>query len=129
MTGRNDPLENKRPDPPPGRGEIWLVDLNPTVGSEIQKTRPCVVISSDFMGKLPVKLVVPITEWNAIFRDNVWHVRIDPTPLNKLTKPGALDVIQLRAVDTARFKRKIGVCEADILVEASAAIAAVVEYE
>lgn len=129
MKVRLDSLADKRPSPPPSRGEIWWVELNPTIGSEIQKTRPCVVISSDFMGKLPVKLIVPITEWNAIFRDNVWHVRIDPTPLNNLQKPGALDVLQLRAVDTARFRTKIGTCEADILVEASAAIAAVVEYE
>ena len=45
----------------PKRGEIWLVNLNPTVGAEIHKTRPAIVISSDYIGKLPLKLVVPIT--------------------------------------------------------------------
>ena len=45
----------------PKRGEIWLVNLDPTVGAEIQKTRPAIVISSDYIGKLPLKLVVPIT--------------------------------------------------------------------
>jgi mRNA-degrading endonuclease toxin of MazEF toxin-antitoxin module len=47
----------------PKRGEIWLVNLDPTVGAEIQKTRPAIVISSDYIGKLPLKLVVPITDW------------------------------------------------------------------
>nr|WP_310487775.1 type II toxin-antitoxin system PemK/MazF family toxin [Chamaesiphon sp. VAR_69_metabat_338] len=42
----------------PRRGEIWLVNLDPTVGAEIQKTRPAIVISSDYIGKLPLKLVV-----------------------------------------------------------------------
>ena len=41
----------------PRRGDIWLVNLDPTVGSEIQKTRPAVVVSSDAVGRLPVKLV------------------------------------------------------------------------
>jgi len=45
----------------PRRGEIWDINLDPTVGQEIQKRRPAVVISSDAIGKLRVKLVVPIT--------------------------------------------------------------------
>ncbi len=51
----------------PKRGEIWLVNLDPTVGAEIQKTRPAIVISSDYIGKLPLKLMVPITDWKDSF--------------------------------------------------------------
>ena len=47
----------------PKRGEVWLVSLDPTVGSEIRKTRPTVVVSSDSVGVLPVKIVAPITDW------------------------------------------------------------------
>jgi mRNA interferase MazF len=39
----------------PKRGEVWLVNLDPTVGAEIRKTRPAVVVSSDAVGILPVK--------------------------------------------------------------------------
>ena len=46
----------------PKVGEIWLVNLDPTVGAEIQKTRSAIVISFDYVGKLPLKLVVPITD-------------------------------------------------------------------
>ncbi len=45
------------------RGEIWKVSLDPTVGAEIRKTRPVVVVSSDAVGVLPIKLVAPLTEW------------------------------------------------------------------
>ncbi|MDB9317343.1 type II toxin-antitoxin system PemK/MazF family toxin [Nodularia spumigena] len=41
----------------PKRGEIWLVNFDPTVGAEIKKVRPAVVISSDSVGKLPIKLI------------------------------------------------------------------------
>jgi mRNA interferase MazF len=62
----------------PKRGEIWLANFDPTVGSEIRKIRPAVVISSDAVGKLPVKLVAPITDWKDYFAQNLWHVRINP---------------------------------------------------
>jgi mRNA interferase MazF len=73
----------------PKRGEIWLVNLDPTVGAEIQKTRPAIVISSDYIGKLPLKLVVPITDWKNSFASDLWHIRLDPTDENGLTKPSA----------------------------------------
>ena len=44
----------------PKRGEIWLVDLNPTRGQEIQKTRPVVAISSDIFNPIPIKIIIPI---------------------------------------------------------------------
>jgi mRNA interferase MazF len=58
----------------PKRGEIWDIDLNPTKGQEINKTRPAVVISSDGIGKLRLKIIVPITEWQTSFEGNFWHV-------------------------------------------------------
>ena len=48
---------------PPKRGEIWQINLDPTVGVEMQKIRPVVVISSDAAGRLPIKL---IAVWSAL---------------------------------------------------------------
>jgi mRNA interferase MazF len=45
------------------QGEIWLINLDPTVGSEIQKTRPAIIVNDDVIGKLPLKVIVPITDW------------------------------------------------------------------
>src|SRR5712692_5507411 len=85
---------------PPKRGEVWKVNFDPTVGTEIRKTRPAVVISSDGVGIFPIKLVAPITDWKPYFSANAWHVRIDPEPTNGLTKPSTVDVLQLRGMDT-----------------------------
>jgi mRNA interferase MazF len=45
------------------RGEIWLVDLDPAVDAEMKKTRPALIMSDDRLGKLPLKVIVPITGW------------------------------------------------------------------
>ncbi len=45
------------------RGEIWLINLDPTVGSEIRKTRPAVLVQDDAIGILPLRVIVPITDY------------------------------------------------------------------
>ena len=77
--------------PTPKRGEIWLVNFDPTIGTGNQKTRPAVVVSSDAVGRLPIKLVAPLTDWQEYVAPNIWHVRIDPDPSNGLIKASAVD--------------------------------------
>lgn len=115
--------------PAPLRGEVWRVNFDPTVGTEIQKLRPAVVISSDSVGKLPIKLVAPITGWQPHFASDVWHVRINPDPSNGLSKPSAVDVLQVRGVDTQRFVALLGSVSADVLEEIVTSLALVVEYQ
>ena len=112
----------------PRRGEIWLVNFDPTIGTEIRKTRPAVVVSSDAVGRLPIKLVAPVTDWKDYFAPNIWHVRIDPDPTNGLTKVSAVDVLQLRGMDHRRFVRKLGQASPTTMEEIVLAIAAIVEY-
>ena len=45
------------------RGEIWLINLSPTLGAEMQNTRPAVIVNEDEVGVLPLKVIVPITDW------------------------------------------------------------------
>lgn len=115
--------------PSPRRREVWLVNFDPTVGAEIKRMRPAVVVSSDAVGKLPVKLIAPLTEWKEAFAQNIWHVRIDPDRSNGLTKVSAVDALQLRGMDTQRFVRKLGRVSSTVMEEITAAIAAVVEYQ
>jgi len=110
------------------RGEIWKVNLDPTIGAEIRKTRPVVVISSDAVGVLPIKLVAPLTEWKDYLAQNVWHVKVAPDSSNGLTKTSAVDTLQLRGVDTQRFVEKIGTVSPEIMKSIVTAIAAVIEY-
>ena len=43
-------------------GEVWLVNFEPQVGQEIRKTRPAIIVNHDSVGKLPLKIVVPLTD-------------------------------------------------------------------
>lgn len=114
-------------EPRPKRGEVWTVDFDPTRGAEIQKQRPAVVISSDSIGKLPLKLVVPITAWNSAFENHIWHVRLDPAPQNGLTKLSAADALQVRSVAVDRFLNRCGRVTQQELEEITQALAAVIE--
>ena len=115
--------------PLPKRGEIWLVNLDPTVGSEIQKTRPAVIVSSDALGRLPLRLIAPITGWKDHFKGSIWHVRIDPDGRIGISKTSSIDALQLRGVDTSRFMKRLGSLPPTVMEELVAAIAAVVEYQ
>ena len=82
-------------------GEIWLAQLDPTVGSEIQKTRPCVVISPDEMNAhLRTVIVAPMTTGSrpAGFR----------VPLTFQGEQGLIMLDQLRALDRIRLVKRLG---------------------
>jgi len=92
----------------PRRGEIWLVDLEPTRGSEIQKVRPAVVLSANTIRALQVRVVVPLTGWQDAFTSTPWKVRIEPEGRNSLTKPSAADGLQMRCLSLERFSERRG---------------------
>lgn len=113
----------------PRRGEIWLVNFDPAFGTEIKKIRPAVVISSDAAGKLPIKLIAPITDWKDYFDANFWHVKIEPNINNGLTKVSAIDTLQLRGMDTQRLIRQVGKISESKMTEITLAIATLIEYQ
>lgn len=90
------------------RGEVWRVNLDPTVGAEIQKTRPCVIVNRDALARLPLKIVVPLTAWRAEFGGAPWHVRVDATPENGLSKDSSADTFQVRSISEDRLVEKQG---------------------
>jgi mRNA interferase MazF len=83
------------------RFEIWLVQLDPTRGSEIKKTRPCVVISPDEMSALTTAIVAPMTS-----KGFSYPTRIQYTFQGK---KGLILLDQVRAVDKSRLTQKLGV--------------------
>lgn len=85
----------------PHRFEIWLVQLDPTRGSEIKKTRPCVVVSPDEMSALKTAIVAPMTS-----KGFSYPTRIQCTFQGKT---GLILLDQMRAVDKSRLIQKIGV--------------------
>nr|WP_204336934.1 type II toxin-antitoxin system PemK/MazF family toxin [Cryomorpha ignava] len=60
------------------QNEVWLINLDPTVGSEIKKTRPAVIVNDDSLGKLPLKVIVPITDWKDKYKIASWMINVKP---------------------------------------------------
>jgi mRNA interferase MazF len=90
------------------RGEVWLINLEPTVGAEIRKTRPAVIVSEDAIGILPLRVVVPLVEWRERYEVAPWLVRVAPDADNNLEKPSAADAFQIRSVSRERFVSRLG---------------------
>jgi mRNA interferase MazF len=81
--------------------EVWLVSLDPTRGAEMQKTRPCVVVSPDEMNwHLRTVIVAPMTTSERRYPTRV--------RLTFRGKPGEVALDQLRTVDRQRMLKKVG---------------------
>ena len=112
--------------PRPKRGEVWNVRFDPAVGAEIQKIRPAVVISVDSVGRLPLKIAVPVTDWKPAFANFAWFVYLPARPDNGLTKDSGADAFQVKCVSEIRFVDKLGELSASQLDDIAAAVAACV---
>jgi len=107
----------------PKRGEIWLIDFDPAVGAEIRKARPAVVISIDSVGRLPLRIVVPVTDWKPAYAGYAWFVELPASPLNKLHKDSGADAFQVKSVSESRFVSRLGMItdqQVDAIAEAIA---------
>ena len=91
------------------RFDVWLVELNPTKGREINKTRPCIVISPNEMSSLSTVLVAPMTTKGFEF------------PCRLLCefkgKKGLILLDQIRAVDKIRLIKELGVIDDNVQKE------------
>lgn len=85
------------------RGMIIQVNLDPTLGSETGKTRPCIVVTNDvYNARTPVIQVVPITAWNEKKGRIRTNVELLPSATNGLTKRSIADCLQTRPIDHAQ---------------------------
>jgi len=93
---------------PPGRGDMYWINLDPTIGAEIKKTRPCVIISPDAANQSgPLVIVAPITK--AEGKKVHFHEIFLPKESSNLQYNSKIKVFQLRCVDKKRLsKSKIG---------------------
>jgi mRNA interferase MazF len=83
------------------RFDVWLVNLEPTIGSEIKKTRPCLIVSPDVINKyLDTVIATPLTSTRHDY----------PTRVNCTfhKKQGEIALDQIRSVDKLRLVRKLG---------------------
>lgn len=104
------------------QSEIWLIDLDPTKGAEIQKKRPAIIVNDDRLGKLPLKIVVPITDWKDHYELAPWMVKLEASVINGLSKNSSADCFQIRSVSQDRFINKLGTIDSATLNEIKEAI-------
>ena len=99
------------------QNDVWLISLDPTIGAEIKKTRPAIIVNDDSLGKLPLKIIVPITDWKDKYEIAPWMIKIEPNSKNGLTKTSSADCFQVRSVSQDRFVRRIGELSDSIMDE------------
>ena len=111
------------------QGEIWLINLDPTVGAEIKKTRPAIIVNDNALGKLPLKIIVPITDWKESYEIAPWMTKLEPDKENRLTKISAADSFQIRSVSQERFVKQIGTVPEIIMDEIRIGLAKVLSID
>ena len=91
------------------RLDIVLVDLEPTRGSEIKKTRPCVIISPDIVNKHSKTVIISaITHYDTKRSKSHFFVTVSATKTTGLTKKSAINTLQVRTIDRTRIIKKLG---------------------
>ena len=102
------------------RGEVWLIRLDPTVGREIQKTRPCLIVSPDEMnGRAETLIIAPLTTGSRPARFRA-QVRFKG-------KDGLVLPDQIRTVSRQRLVARLGVVEEQTLSRVLAVLTAMFE--
>lgn len=97
------------------QGEIWMINFDPSIGNEIQKKRPAIVINDDNMGRFGLSLIVPITGWKDYFQDFPWIIKIQNSQQNGLTKVSAIECFQIKSFSQERFLEKIGNVDSEMV--------------
>ena len=110
------------------QGEIWIVNLDPSIGAEIKKSRPCVIVNDDAVGILPLKIIAPITGYKDKFNNVPWMVTLNPGNENGLDKKSVIDLFQVRSVAEERLIERVGMIEADQILSVKAALKVVFGY-
>ena len=105
-----------------------MVDLNPTKGAEINKARPCIIVSNDDVGILPLKIVVPLIGYKE-HHDKSWLVKIEPTKNTGLSKDSTADPMHIRSVSHDRILKKIGCIDDSIYLKLKNAMKIVLDIQ
>ncbi|MBN2421119.1 type II toxin-antitoxin system PemK/MazF family toxin [Candidatus Woesearchaeota archaeon] len=103
------------------RGDIWLVSLDPTIGHEINKTRPCVIIQNDTGNKnSPLTIIAPITSQHL---DEIYPIEVAlPRQITRLDKDSKAMLDQIRTIDKRRLIKKICALNKEIMQKINEAL-------
>ena len=110
-------------------GEIYCVNLDPTIGDEIKKKRPVVVLNGGHDKHLKLAIVVPVTAWSSYWEKNPFFVSLEPSTKSGLKKKSVVDCFQIRAVSHNRFAEKIGEISNHEIARIKRSIALILDIE
>jgi mRNA interferase MazF len=99
------------------------------MGAEIRKSRPCVVVNNNIVGRLPLKIIVPLTEWNDKYKGAAWHIPIEKSTTNGLAKKSSADTFQVRSLAEERLINKLGVLSPEEMERIEAGLKIVLDLE
>ena len=110
-------------------GEIFWVNLDPTIGDEIKKRRPVVVLNGGHDKHLKLAIVVPVTAWSSYWEKNPFFVSLGPNKKSGLKKKSVVDCFQIRAVSHNGFAEKIGELSNDEIDQIKRSITLILDIE
>jgi mRNA interferase MazF len=110
-------------------GDIYWVNLDPSIGDEIRKKRPVIVLNAGHVRHLRLAIVLPVIGWKAQWENHPFFVSLDPNPANGLAKKSSVDCFQLRAISHDRFLERIGSASEAQMDEMKRAIALILEID
>jgi mRNA interferase MazF len=103
------------------RFDVFLINLDPTIGSEIQKTRPCLIISPDEMNRhIRTVIVAPMTTSGKDYPTRV--------PCKFQRKKGQIVLDQIRTIDKSRLIKKIGTIDPQVQAEVISTLQSMFAY-
>lgn len=110
-------------------GDIYRVNIDPTIGDEIQKKRPVIVLNGGHDKHLRLAIVVPVTAWSLHWVKNPFFVSLEPDKSNRLQKKSAVDCFQIRAVSHDRFVERTGSISKDEISLIKKAVALILDID
>jgi mRNA interferase MazF len=110
-------------------GDIYLVNLDPTIGDEIRKIRPVLILTPGHEKNLKLAIVTPITKWKIHWENNPFFVLLNPDEHNRLDNKSVVDCFQIRALSHQRFLKKIGSISEENINLVKQAIALILDME
>ncbi len=110
-------------------GEIWLVNLDPTSGDEIRKTRPVVIINPGHMKSLRLSIVLPLTRFQEKWRHHPFFVFLEPNPTSGLSRASVVDCFQIRSLSHTRCITKLGHISEQELASLKTALALILDID
>ena len=110
-------------------GEVFWVNLDPTIGDEIKKRRPVVVLNGGHDKHLKLAIVCSLTAWSSYWEKNPFFVSLEPNTEIGLKKKSVVDCFQIRAVSHNRFAEKIGTLSNDEIDQIKRSITLILDIE